>query len=95
MMMVMVMSVSMACVACVGLAGVACVAMNSGFLDTLTGEAAGTSEPACNSGADSEYSFKRRVEKDGTWKCEDGWEDTGCGWVHGAELGEKQCQKKK
>ena len=55
-----------------------------------------TGSSKCKPGTESNYDYRRRIEhKSKGWICPTGWESTGCGWSDGAELGEKQCRKRK
>ena len=51
--------------------------------------------PTCSITArDPGYTYTTRTKTDQGWACPDGYDDTGCGWEHGKELGPLQCQKK-
>ena len=42
---------------------------------------------------DYEDDYTTRTLQNGTWKCPDGYTDTGKGWEDGAEEGKKQCRR--
>lgn len=47
---------------------------------------------SCNPGNRENSKYRVRKLYNGTWKCPNGWTDTGCGWADGNELGELQCR---
>lgn len=36
---------------------------------------------------------RRQEQSDGSWRCPEGYTDTGCNWNHGSDWGELQCAK--
>jgi hypothetical protein len=64
--------------------------------DTNTGGSGGGggSGSGCSPGDTSKNTYKKRIEKDGKWTCESGYEDTGCTWGD-REHEERQCRKLK
>jgi len=93
---VMVMMMFLCCVSLSGIAIVGGVLYSKGFFDTfLNTDKKGDGEPVCDPGDVEDYEYEKRVKKDDEWVCEEGWEDTGCGWDDGEDLGEKQCRKLK
>ena len=43
----------------------------------------------------AQYDWRRRKLNNGKWKCDRGWEDTGCSWTMGKEFETKQCRRKR
>lgn len=47
----------------------------------------------CNPGNPNEWDYTRRIESGGSYVCPPEYTDTGCDWIDGPELGEKQCRR--
>ena len=43
----------------------------------------------------AQYDWRQRKLNNGKWKCDRGWEDTGCSWTMGKEFETKQCRRKR